>query len=346
MSTSKPHVVIPLASNARHLQQVYTGMEALAAKGDIRLDYQFDCQRHHKSGLSFTVDNRSVFVDTADSPAISQQDYDKCDVYFKRTLKPDDAAAMNKLEPFGLYFEIYPSVRSVLTTRRYMAYSDSGASNKLKTFIKSVDTANKMSFMPRAAQFNNPYPAGNTVMFYVRLWDPDFDKEFEISEAEAEDRRLINSLRIACVRQLKERFGDRALVGVMDDAYARKVAPDLVIAANDTSKQNYLERVKQAGVCIASTGLHESLGAKFAEYVALGKPIVSEVFNYSLPGDIQDKQNYLQYTTAEECTEQVASLLESPEAMQKMRDANLNYYRNMLTPQAIAQRIIDTVQRR
>lgn len=340
MSKTKPHVVIPLASNARHLQQVFTGMEALAAQGEITLAYKDVSKPHHKSGLAFTINSCNVFVDTADSPAISTADYDTCDIYFKRMLRPSDAGAMNKLAPFGLYFEIYPSVRTALTTRRYMAFSDSGAGNKLKTFIKSVDTGNKMSFMPRAPQFDNPYPAGNTVMFFVRLWDPDFDKEFEISESEAADRRIINTLRIDCVRQLKARFGDRALVGVMDDDYSRKVAPDLVIASTDTSKQNYLERVKQAGVCIASTGLHESIGAKFAEYVALGKPIVSESFDYCLPGDIQEKQNYLQYSSAEECVEQVASLLDSPEAMQQMRDANLAYYRALLAPEQIARRLI------
>lgn len=337
---NKPQVIIPLASNARHLQQVFTGMEALARQGEISLSYQAVSKPHHKSLLAFTVNGKNVFVDTADSPEINQEGYTNSEVYFKRTLRPQDAESMPKLKPFGLYFEIYPSVRTALTTKRYMQFSPPGAGNKLKTFIKSVDTQNKMSFMPRAEQFENTKPVGNTVMFYVRLWDPDFDKEFEISEAEAADRRQINALRIACVRQLKERFGDRALVGVMDDDYARKVAPDLVIASTDTSKQNYLERVKQAGVCIASTGLHESVGAKFAEYVALGKPIVSESFDYSLPGDIKAGQNYLQYSTAQECTEQVASLLDSPEAMQKMREANLAYYNALLAPENIARRLI------
>jgi len=340
VTMKKPLVIIPLTSNARHLQQVFTGMEVLAAKGEITLKYQFNIEQDHRSGLALKVNSRKVFIDTHDSPEISQDDYAKCDIYFKRTLKPEDSAVMSKLTPFGLYFEIYPSAPSLKTTKRYMTFSESGASAKLKTFIKSVDTGNKLSFMPRAQQFENSYPAGNTVMFYVRLWDPDFDKEFEITEAEAADRRLINSLRIDCVRQLKARFGDRALVGVMDDEYARKVAPELVISASDTSKQSYLERVKQAGVCIASTGLHESVGAKFAEYVALGKPIVSEAFNYVLPGDLQEGKHYLQYCSAEECTDQVASLLESPEAMRQMREANLAYYQSVLTPESIARRIV------
>lgn len=41
--------------------------------------------------------------------------------------------------------------------------------------------------------------------------------------------------------------------------------------------------VKESDICITTTGLHRSIGWKFAEYIAASKAIVTEKLNYS-PG--------------------------------------------------------------
>lgn len=342
MSANKPKVVISLKTNGRHFQQVYTGLEALAKQDEISLSYLSNGKFTQKGGIVIRINEKKLYIDCTDSPKINMEEYEACDLYFKRTLRPADQQQLPKLNPFGLYFEIYPSIYSPLTVKRYMVFSDKDIKSRIKAFIKSLDIHNTFSFMPRESQFENEQPQGNTVMFYVRLWDPDNDREYKLGEKEAEDRKQINTLRVQCVRTLKERFGDKALVGIMDDSYARKIAPDLVISNSDTSKQNYLERVKQAGVCIASQGLHESIGAKFAEYVALGKPIVSEAFNYVIPGDFREGVNYLEYTSAEQCVKQVAELLGDPQEMESMSKANREYYRQTLQPIQIARRLVAT----
>ena len=343
MKSLKPEVIISLKTNARHLQQVYTGFEALQHQKMISLVYQNDVDTHNAASMNIIVNGYKFFIDCADSSNINIDEYYNCDFYFKRTLRTEDFEKYNKLYPFGLYFEIYPSVSSFYTAKRFLKFSNNGTGSKVKTLIKCLDVRNHISFVPRVNAFDFHYstPLNQKVLFYVRLWDPDKDKEHMLSPHEREDRKRINECRIECIELLKEAFKENALVGVMDDDYSRKLAPNLILPLDRTVKKRYFEQVKDASICIASTGLHSSIGAKFAEYVALRKAIVCESFDYQLPGNLQEGINYYTYETPQECVGQVKELLSSPETIRRMSAANNDYYNNYLAPVKIAKRLLE-----
>ena len=100
--------------------------------------------------------------------------------------------------------------------------------------------------------------------------------------------------------------------------------------------------MKRSAVCVASAGLHGSTGGKFGEYAAAGRAIVSEPLRYTVPGPFAAGENYLEYTTPEECVEQVRFLLAHPEKIRAMQENNRAYTRDWLTPERLIRNTLET----
>lgn len=345
MKGGQIEVRVPLQTNARHLQQMYTGLEALEKKNKIRLEYIGQAKTHNDVFTSIFIADKHVVIDCKDSVDIEHESYNECDFYFKRSLSQHDINSRNKLHPFGLYFEVYPSFRSMYTTKRFLSFSEPGFLSKTKSAIKALDTKNSLTFLPREDDFlpSRKFVEDISILFFTRLWDPYFDKEFVLSKNETKDRENINSLRIDCARTLREKFGEDCLVGLMDDEYSRELAPDLVLSREYTSQANYINLVKRAKVCITSTGLHGSIGAKFAEYLSLGKVILSEPFEHVLPVPVEQGLHYFSYTSPGECVNKAQLLLSNSVEYAKMSEANRLYSCENLAPESMMWRIINKV---
>lgn len=111
---------------------------------------------------------------------------------------------------------------------------------------------------------------------------------------------------------------------------------------NESTKSNYIKQLKQHTICIATTGLHGSIGWKLAEYVAFSKAIVTEMLRYKVPGSFDNYKNYLEFTTPEQCVEKVSDLLQNRAARNKMMEHNYSYYNNHLRPDALVLNTINT----
>ncbi len=78
----------------------------------------------------------------------------------------------------------------------------------------------------------------------------------------------LNQSRLSLVRALKENLGENFTGGIMEDAYSKQVCPDVVVPIEICTRENYLQLMKKADICIATTGLYGSIGAKLPEYLA------------------------------------------------------------------------------
>ena len=124
------------------------------------------------------------------------------------------------------------------------------------------------------------------IVFFTRLW---------------ENENNINSTRIEIIRRLKKEFGDRFIGGLYDSELARSLAPDIILSKRQTERGRYLRLVQDSDICIGSTGLHDSIAWKTAEYVAMGKAIVCEELQYEVPGNFLSEKNYIPFSGIDEC---------------------------------------------
>ena len=124
---------------------------------------------------------------------------------------------------------------------------------------------------------------------------------------------------------------------------SQKMAPDLIMSAEFTKKINYLNNIKKHNICIATTGLHNSIGGKFAEYVAASRSIITEPLHYQPAGDFEENKNYLTFSTIDSLIEKIHLLLQNTELMKEIMTSNYQYYTQYLSPDKLVLNTLLTV---
>ena len=168
------------------------------------------------------------------------------------------------------------------------------------------------------------------ILFLTRLWS--FNTE---DPKKLDFLRGINETRISLIRALRKRYGVAFCGGLRKTDLAMQMAPDLITTYRMTNRRNFLRLLHEHDICIASTGLHNSIGWKLGEYVAASKAIVSERLHYEVTGDFLPNKNYLEYCDVPQALSAVESLMSSPERVYQMKLENQRYYMEYLRPDAI-----------
>lgn len=143
---------------------------------------------------------------------------------------------------------------------------------------------------------------------------------------------LLNKMRAEIILKLKEKYPNNFIGGLYPDEFSKELYPDLVVDSDICEKQNYMRIMKKSDICIATTGLHESIGWKMGEYVAAARGIVSEKLNYRVPGNFKEEKNYLAFSNIDECIDAVDRLYTSPSTLYQMKKNNEKYYKRYGRP--------------
>lgn len=258
------------------------------------------------------------------------QDFDFC---FKRSfsrLYNSKLTYRNKIHPLGLNYMV-----TVPGNYAHIPMPNDPSKEKIKKLVRMFPFSSYYNRLYSINSFEEiPQRATDPkILFMARLWDVDGDFEGQISLEKKEERAYINHVRAECIRFCRKEFGSKFYGGVTASKYANEHYPDIVIDdTNITKRNNYLKKVKESSICIATMGLHESIGWKFAEYVAASKAIVTEKLHYEVPGNFMEDQNYLVFTTPEDCISQIDKLVNDDERRYKMMVHNYKYYHEYVRP--------------
>ena len=307
-----------------HLVQIYDGFWRLKQKGLITLKAKRVTLEHSKPIIKVIVNNKYTLIyDTLDGlnwidGSLEEnlehlKTHFECDFYFKRSYNTELQFHLKKgkLFPLGLNFPFDYEGNYPLTV-----------SEKLKSFVKQ--NIKKDTFKQHTYEYPPVMNTETKILFLCGLWNPD-----QVSSNGLKDQRnQINSDRMTFVRACKAEFGDQFTGGIQIDDYSKRVAKDILVPSKITKKQNFLNAIKEHDICIATTGLHNSTGWKFAEYTAASRAIISEPLHYGLPGDFKKNKNYLSFGNTEELIANIYSLLNDKVKIQDMMIENYRYYTN------------------
>ena len=169
------------------------------------------------------------------------------------------------------------------------------------------------------------------VVFQTRLWRPSTDHVM--------DRGGVNRSRVDVVRALRNAFGSGNQIGLIHSEFAAMEAPDALLTQK-VSRKEYARQLRTSLISVNTHGLDGSPGFKIGESLAAGAAIVSQPFHFELPEPLQSKINYLPFETPEECVQQCKRLLEDRDLAERMRSANLLYYRRYVRPEAVVRNIL------
>ena len=319
-----------------HLSQIYDGFQKLKKAGIIDLSIRTATGNSTKPLLTVIVDGtHKVIYDTLDGlnwvDNISTDENLKhykntiqADFYFKRSYNQavaSNAPANCKVYPLGLNYSFTPEGSFPMSIKEMLV--DIAKNN----FIVSKFYT-KYSFVSSDFECPPNLSREGGVLFLARLWNPDDVKEEQLKT----EREAINKNRIASIRACQKEFGARFTGGLQDDSFSRLHAKDLIVPFSLTRKESFLKAIKDHDVCIATTGLHDSIGWKFGEYVAASRGIVSESLCYEIPGDFKEGKNYLTFTDENALVEKTRTLLADKDALSTMMNNNFQYYNNFLRP--------------
>lgn len=327
-------------STIPHFSQLFAGLEFLAARKEIGLDFYLEMGKYPVNICRLVIDGKIVFFDLADHSKIDSSLYNACDFYVKRMLLKSDFEQREKLIPYGLYYPVYFSNRNLkllfLKNLSYWKYSIkywptlSGVLN-LKDSIRT-NHLNRMSSKPADSR---------KVIFRSRLWDAG-----EHHPAWKRDiRERLNDERIKLNRLLSEKLGSYFSGGIRKDDFSIRICPDLLLEDKEFHRRNYMKVLKKSSIGIINPGLEGSVGAKFGEYVAFSLAVVtSPVSQFQFLGPLKEEEHYLEYGSPEECLEKTLSLYWNDSLRRKMQQANSKYYNEWLHPGVKLQKIIALIE--
>ena len=339
-------------SPARHIQQVYTGLSMLHRSGVIDLTQEpaveqvsrVRAEQHLRdaAGAHARVvlnDAVTVHYDMHDAQEIDARDLDDCDFYVKRSFSTSYVNGLphgsEKILPFGLNYHVLPDFADSFGARRALRLLKAPR-ERIYALREALDAGNWLSFYPRVREFESlpDYALPPRVIFQVTAYDPHDNPER--SAKKIEERVHINETRAQCIRLLRKELGNGFSGGFnLNEFTVRRYQDCLVSDANVTDKKTYIRRMMSHPICVATTGLHGSIGWKFAEYIAAARAILSERLVYHVPGELTPGRHYLEFASPAECVEQALKLVADHRLRNEMMTANSLYYRAHLRPDAL-----------
>lgn len=322
-------VQLTIPSTIEHLSQILTGFLMLKEKG-LEVAFSMAAQNHPFAGMPVILGQyrgKQVIYDLWDGyqePEQIRRGLENCDFYFKRSFSQEKNQQLfpqwaEKMHPLGFNYHLsYPG--------------DPVQEPGWKALVKPLlgRTPDKY-FVPGVFEGKAERKPGQPakILFLTRLWD---DHDPKLSAEDNAERTRINTERIQIIRTLRGRYGEDFFGGLNDTPLSRSLAPELIVPAKYTERKKYLKLLHSSDICIGTMGLYESIGWKTGEYVAAAKAIVHDPLCYSVPGNFAQEKNYLVFTDAESCIDQVARLAEDGQERYAMQQANEAYYRQYLRP--------------
>jgi hypothetical protein len=294
--------------------------------------------------------NCLICYDTRDSFEIDTEALGRADFYFKRSYSDqyvDNLSYKEKIFPLGLNFVVYAAgldifllKRMSLQRRNILKFRNLLLGIGLDRLFGGriyVDRFDKVALYPDLS-------LPPKILFMTRAFDPVIAK----SKEKYEEIEFLNHTRAKCIRSLRREFGTRFVGGFVKEDYAIAKFKDCVLFNHGLSKkqnymkQNYMALLKQFPICVATTGLHGSIGWKMAEYVAHGKAIVTEKLNYRVPGRFERGTNYLDFMVPEDCVSAAVELFDECDLRSEMMLNNYRYYESYVKPDSLIMNTLGT----
>jgi hypothetical protein len=244
------------------------------------------------------------------------------DFYFKRSFNPILQQYCNqdtKVLPLGLNFALKVS---------HLPSPQERLKNTFKQILKVLGKPTILYHPIEELEYLPYLNSQSKVLFILKLWNPNEIR----SNKTIEELHQMNERRVELIRACSSHFKDDFIGGIIDDAYSRTIAPDLVLPKSFTTKEQFLKHIKMCNICIATEGLHQSIGWKFAEFVAHSRAIVTESLSYQVPGDFAEGKNFILFKEVKELINVIESLRSDKELTHQMMLQNYLYYQGYLRP--------------
>lgn len=171
---------------------------------------------------------------------------------------------------------------------------------------------------------------------------------FHLSSIWAKDADYINISRsnfILAAKSFKEINFEGGLVDIgYNYSYMDNII-DILYTKGKINLQQYIEKTQKSYVVFNGPSVQKCHGWKLAEYLSLGKAIISTPLYNDLPVPLEHGVNiYYVEDNYDSFRKALEYLIENPSYVKKLEEGALEYWRKYVTPKMVIERIINFAQ--
>ena len=350
MSTNINKIIIDIRCMINYASYYIYGLKKLGYDVEFSMieDRPFIDDNDYRKGFAMLIKyingaERKVFVDTNDDNNIDEKYYEWSDLYAKINLNPQDIDR-SKVLPIGPSFGVTlwnPLHTMLYGFRNYHKWKGDEYKVPIKMYIKDY-----MYTVVRRKPYNT---------YHCRC-EEDNDYVFTLSTLwySVGCYKTTNVHRGAYARACKDVFSkfeggffyiDSPVVFKECPKYADylKLYGDMIVYKRISMKE-YLDKTKKSLFVFNTPSVVGCHGWKMAEYLAMGKAIISTPILNAMPGEFTKDVHYLEASTPEEIKEAVLLLKNNPDKVKSLKENAKLYFEQYLSPEAVVTRILEKAE--
>jgi len=281
---------------------------------------------------------KNIYIDFNDSDFVIEKVYDWCDVYAKINInKHVNLEEKTKLLPIGPSFSIHPGYLSEISKKNIlkliMGYKYARIpfkkyiSDHIYPYVKRL----------KYPSYCDSSPVDNYIFSMSTLW---YDQMTD-STTNRYRARFIKESRKFC------RF-EGGFFFISNKAIVREYPPyeryrddygDCLFFKRISSLQ-YVEKTKKSTIVFNTPSVCGCHGWKLAEYLCMGKAIISTPLNNHMPGQFEPGRHYYVVEEESEIERAIRLLLNNRDYRERLEKSAKKYFETYLSPQAVIMHIL------
>lgn len=327
------------------------GLERIFPKQKLKFDIvpflelTYNDIHDYNSGMPFVINNNGhtyrFFIDVEDVSRIANDRYEWCNVYAKINVNRNDLDRYDKLLPIGPSFGITIQSGFSLVLQAVTRYMKSMKHFNLpfKVFMKDYlyTTIRRRNLSEYESHVN---VKENYIFHASTLWYNNF--------ASTDTNKYRGEFLLACQKAGMEIEGGLFYLGesptilkeMPEYANYKTIYKDFIYNKR-ISVDDYIQKTKSSVLVFNTPSVCGCHGWKLAEYLCMGKAIISTPLLRELPFPLEHKKHVHFVKSMEDIYEAVVSINKDEKYRRHLEHGARQYYENWLKPERVIQRIVD-----
>lgn len=323
-------VLIDAACDIHYSSFYIYGLYKIYGRKNVRFSSNhFKSFKHNNHFLAFVIREKDrtikVIIDFTDSRIINDAALIWSDIYGKINIDPT-MKLDQKIVSIGPGFGI--RIYSLMETLWYAVTNAVKSIDRIPNARKFFSDYKAQYKRPKLSDYKVINTSGNYVFFMASLW---------------KDEKITNKYRSNFVRSS---LSNKAID--FEGGFAPRTKNDIkgyeeLTTTSRISMKDYLDKITLSVVAFNTPAVKDCHGWKFAEYLCLGKAIISTPLLRQMPKDITDGDQFL-ITSGDEgdITQKMNNIVSHPKLKQQLEHNSRLYYDTYLAPEKVILKLIDT----
>lgn len=339
MKQSKYEIVADPRFHVHYVSFYIVGIQQLGWKLSFKVieDFPINSNWGKTHGMPFVINGRKkVYIDPGDSDEIDEKAYAWCDVYAKVNLLNKDCTK-GKILAIGPSFSVRfknPIATIILSLTNYIKCRKSLPNKSIIAFVKSylytIYRRCSLTYYEKKVEEQEGYVFSMNTLWYDDLTGATTNH--------------FRGLYCKLCKKLMHCFeGGVYYVNGVENEWPQyikyKTEYNDILTNKRVGMKDYLDKTKKSIFVFNTPAVAGCHGWKLAEYILLGKAIISTPISKVMPGEFLPNKHYVEARNKEEIETAIIQLRDNRELRQQLKENVREYYKKYLSPSSSVRRI-------